>query len=188
MPIFSLHDLELIGLKVYPYQLSNWVDKNYLIKLKNGLYTFRGNVEKLKCEQISFYLYQPSYISLEKALSHYGLIPEMVYNCTSVTPKITRTFRNELGVFIFKHIKKELFFGYQQQCDNNDELPYLMAEPEKALLDYLYFNLPQLKDKKDVEELRINEIILKDLNKSKIKKYAQPFQNTNMQKILKLLL
>ena len=63
-----------------------------------------------------------------------------------------------------------------------------MAEPEKALLDYLYFNLPQLKDKKDVEELRINEIILKDLNKSKIKKYAQPFQNTNMQKILKLLL
>lgn len=93
-PIFSRNDLALSGYNVLDYQLSLWVKKGYLIRLKNGLYAFSREKEKLRSEVIAFLLYQPSYLSLESALAWYGFIPEIVYAYTSITARITRTFEN----------------------------------------------------------------------------------------------
>jgi len=184
--IFSLQDLKIMGLKVYPYQLSVWVKKAYLIKLKNGLYLFADKQDSILIEQLAFNIYQPSYISLEWALSGYGLIPEMVYNATSITSKTTREYKNDLGTFIYKHIKKELFFGYQKISKNNQI--HLLAEPEKALLDYLYFNASKIKNKNDIEGLRLNNFNLQKLDKKKIKKYSKYFPlKYNIENILKLI-
>ena len=184
-PIFSLQDLRLLNLQVYPYQLSKWADKGYLIKLKNGLYIFAEKKAAVKNENIAFNLYQPSYVSMEWALAKYGLIPEIVYNCTSVTAKTTRTFQNAFGVFSFRHIKKELFFGYQK-IENNGQ-PYLMAEPEKALVDYLYLNSSKIVNRDDVDELRLNEFGLKKLDQSKIKKFSFAANNKKLNSALKLV-
>ncbi len=184
-PIFSLQDLKLLKLQVYPYQLSMWTKKNYLVKVKNGLYALSEKKKTLRNEYIAFNLYQPSYVSLEWALSKYGLIPEMVYNCTSVTTKTTRTFQNLFGLFSFRHIKKELFFGYKKINDNGQV--YLIAEPEKALFDYLYLNLSKIKNQADVDELRLNEFEIKKLNKSKIKKFNSLANNKKLDLILKLI-
>lgn len=184
-PIFSLQDLKLLKLKVYPYQLSMWNKKGYLIKVKNGLYVLSEKKNELSNEFISFNLYQPSYVSLEWALSKYGLIPEMVYNCTSVTTKTTRVFKNSFGFFSFRHIKKELFFGYKTVNDKGEV--YLIAEPEKALFDYLYLNLSKIKNQADINELRLNEFEIKKLNKSKIKKFSSLANNKKLDKILKLI-
>jgi len=152
--IFSLQDLKIMGLKVYPYQLSVWVKKAYLIKLKNGLYLFADKQDSILIEQLAFNIYQPSYISLEWALSGYGLIPEMVYAKTAITTKTTRKFSNDFGNFTYHHILPKLFFGYIPTETAVGK--YLVAEPEKAILDYFYFNLGKLNDRKDIEELRIN--------------------------------
>lgn len=184
--IFSLQDLRLSGLKVYPYQLSSWVKSGNIIKLKNGLYVFSDKVDDIKNEHIAFYLYQPSYISLEWALSKYGLIPEMVYNCTSITAKPTRIFKNKFGVFSYRSVKKELFFGYEKI--NNDSQVYLMAEPEKALFDYAYLNASKIKDRGDIEELRLNEFTIKDLNQKKLKTYFQAAKSKKIMNIYKLII
>lgn len=184
-PIFSLRDLKLAELKVYPYQLSEWTKKGYLIKLKNGIYALAEKKTSLMSEHIAFNLYQPSYVSLEWALSKYGLIPEMVYNCTSVTAKTTKTFKNEFGVFIFKRIKKELFFGYNKI--NKDGQIYLIAEPEKALADYAYLNSSRINNRDDIKELRLNEFALKELDKKKLKKYFLAANNKKIMKIFNLL-
>jgi len=44
-PVFSRNDLELSGHKVLDYQLSLWVKKGYLLRLKNGLYAFSREKE-----------------------------------------------------------------------------------------------------------------------------------------------
>ncbi|HHE45906.1 MAG TPA: hypothetical protein ENL05_00960, partial [Candidatus Moranbacteria bacterium] len=75
-PIFSLNDLQLEKLTIFPYQLREWSKKGYIIKLKNGIYAFSNQSSEILIEHISFILYQPSYISLEWALANYGLIPE----------------------------------------------------------------------------------------------------------------
>ncbi len=185
-PIFSLQDLKLTGLNIYPYQLSEWSKKGYIIKLKNGVYALAEKKELLKSEYIAFNLYQPSYVSLEWALAKYGLIPEMVYNCTSVTTKTTRVFKNEFGMFSFKRVKQELFFGYNKINDNG--LVYLMAEPEKALADYVYLNSSRINNKEDIQELRLNEFALKGLSRKKLKKYFLAADNKKIMKILKLLI
>ena len=60
-PIFSKHEISLSGKQIYDYQLTRWVKKGYLLKLKNGIYAFNRDYEKIKGEEIASVLYQPSY-------------------------------------------------------------------------------------------------------------------------------
>lgn len=86
-------------------------------------------------EFIANQLVFPSYISLEYALSYHNLIPERVYQVTSITSKKTTEFENAFGVFTYHNLKPGLFFGYRGTEDENG-LQVLIAEKEKALLDY----------------------------------------------------
>lgn len=109
----------------------------------------------------------------------------MVYNCTSVTAKTTRTFQNSFGLFSFRHMKKELFFGYKKINDNGQV--YLIAEPEKALFDYVYLNLSKINGQEDIDELRLNKFELKKLNKNKIKKFSSFANNKKLDLTLRLI-
>lgn len=167
-PVFSIHDLNMKGLGFYSSQLSSWASKGLLIKLKNGIYLIADRKNEISNEYIASKIYQPSYISLEWVLSRIGLIPEMVYNVTSITSRTSRNYKNALGAFIYKHVKKEFFFDYSKI--KKDGQVFFVATPEKALLDFLYLNSSKIKTKEDVEELRFNNDVLKKMNKTKIKK------------------
>jgi len=180
-PIFSKNDILLAGKKMYGYQLTQWVKKGYLLKLKNGIYAFVKDYEKIKGEEVASALYQPSYLSLESALSFYGFIPEMVYAFISVTGKINRTFNNKFGHFIYRHIKSELFWGYREIKTDNSR--YLLAEPEKAVLDYLYLNLSNINNTADFETIRFNVYQLKEtLNREKFSTYLRAFGIKKLEK------
>ena len=185
--IFTKQDIRLIGGRVFSYQLSLWIKQGYIIKIKNGLYVFEDKSNNIEPEELSQKIYSPSYISLEKALSIYGIIPETVYGITCITAKTTREFNNYLGNYQYKHIKKNLFFGYEEVKGKN--IPYLIASPEKAILDFLYFNLTKIKTAKDMESFRFNkENIANLISKSKLNDYLAFFENDKMGIAVKLLL
>ena len=187
MPYFSLQDLRLLGEKVFGYQLSLWQKQGYLVKIKNGLYAFEEELPNIKPEEIASLLYSPSYISLEKALSGYGFIPEMVYAVTAVTPRTTRRFKNKIGNFIYRHLKPALFFGYQEI--RNDNFKYLLAEPEKALLDFIYLNSHKMKSIEDVSAFRFNvKAMKKAISPKKMTNYLKLFNNPAMAKIIRLIM
>mgnify|MGYP001237931797 CR=1 FL=1 len=180
-PVFSRNDLALSGHKVFDYQLGLWVKKGYLIRLKKGLYAFRREKERLRGEEIAFLLCQPSYLSLESALAWYGFIPEIVHAYTSVTVRVTRSFENPWGRFTYRHIKRELFWGYVEMKTEGG--PFLLAEPEKALLDYLYLNLPQIRSESDFANIRLNEELMKKtLDRGKFLKYLGVFGGKKMER------
>lgn len=153
-PIFSLLDI----LKMVPdfnrIQLDRWEKKRYLIKIKKGFYCFS---QKKNERDFLFYsankIYSPSYVSLEMALKFYGFIPEEIFQITSVSTKKTADFQTPLGNFTYRQIKPSLYFGYRLVEFGQQKL--LIAEPEKAILDYLYLH-PRLKTMDDFEEMRIN--------------------------------
>ncbi len=120
-------------------QVTQWVRKNLLLQLRRGVYILKGNRNKISKFALAQILYNPSYISLSTAMSFYGLIPDAVEQITSITTKKTYQFKNEFGVFTFSHIKKEAFTSFVHQKDENG-LDYFIAQPEKALVDYIYFN------------------------------------------------
>jgi predicted transcriptional regulator of viral defense system len=185
-PIFSIQDIKLMGYKVISSQLSSYAKKGQIVRLKNGLYLIADKKNTAVIENIALKMYEPSYISLEWALSMYGIIPEIVYNVTSITTKATRKFKNGFGLFIYKTIKRNLFWGYKKEEKNNQM--YLIAEPEKALLDYIYFNLSKIKKTEAIDELRLNKSVIRGLNQTKLKKYQKIFNNKKINKIIQEIL
>lgn len=112
-------------------------------------------------------LYRPSYVSMESALSRYNIIPEGVFQVSSCTTLKTNSFDTPIGNFSYRHLKPSLFFGYR--LEEWGEYRYTIAEPEKALIDYLYLH-HEVKEPKDFEALRWNpleinnQISMKKLN------------------------
>ncbi len=121
-------------------QLTRWTRAGYLIPLRRGLHTVAEPFRKqpLSIPELANAIYSPSYLSLEWALSQYGLIPEAVPVFTSVTSRVTRSFKNPLGRFEYRHIQMELFTGFTRRKLLGADI--YMAQPEKALLDFLYFS------------------------------------------------
>ena len=127
-------------------QFNRWHKKGLIIKLKRGVYLFNASDRKVDPSLIFLanQLYAPSYVSLEFALNYYGLIPERVADATSVSTKKTMRLKNELGVFIYQHIKPEAFRGFRMLKEERGS-SLLLAEPEKAVVDFLYLNLNKFK-------------------------------------------
>ena len=173
-PYFSRGDHLLDGQKLFDYQISLWVKKGNLLCLKNGMYAFAKDKEKIKGEEIASFLYEPSYLSLESALAWHGFIPEMVYAYVSLTARINRKFTNDFGTFLYRHIKPELFWGYKEIKTEHGH--FLLAEPEKALLDYLYLNLSKIRNEADFDNIRFNMDTIKEkLDADKFLKYHSAF-------------
>lgn len=64
-----------------------------------------------------------------------------------------------------------------------------MAEPEKALLDYLYLNSGRINNKTDILELRLNFEIFYDIIESiKLFSYLKYYQSKKLNKLINLIL
>lgn len=112
--------------------------KGELIGLKRGLYVVSPDDtgKNFSLGLVANHIYGPSYVSLEYALRHYGLIPEAVYTVTSITTRHTRSFENSLGRFSYRCVSATWFpIGVTTELENG--VRYMIATPEKALCDTL---------------------------------------------------
>ena len=157
--------------------LTRWIKKGYLIRLRQGCFAFSEYKNK---PDYSLYfanrIYRPSYISLHTALAFYGMIPEAVVQITSVTSLKTASFSNDFGEYSYNSVKENLMFGYclKLMADNRT---IQFATPEKALLDLLYL-YSFYDNEQELEELRLDEDYLHDdLNKDLLKEYCTKFQS-----------
>lgn len=182
--VFSIQDIK----KAFPgfdtRRLVEWQQKGYLCKVINRWYAFTDVSEDGFSEEYLAYwtanrIYAPSYLSLETALSHHGLIPEGVYTITSVSSRKTQTFNTPLGHFTYRRVKPALFFGYQ--IIDWQGFPIRMADREKVILDYLYLN-PHLRSSDDWEGLRLNADTLGALNRTRLYDYLTLFANRALEK------
>jgi predicted transcriptional regulator of viral defense system len=178
------------NLQVLRNQLTQWQKKGLIIKLKKGLYILNEKDRKFNPSNIFIAnaLYSPSYISSEYALAYYDLIPEKVETITSCTTKKTTIFENPMGTFSYQHLKSELFFGFKRITDEN-EFTVFIAEPEKAVLDFIYLNLQEFKNKgEDIFDLSYRLQNLERLKKGKLQKLARLYKNRTFQGVIKNLL
>lgn len=120
-------------------QLSRLTASGRLLQLRRGLYALAPPYRKVKPHPflIANYIMRPSYVSLQSALAHYGIIPEHVPVVTSITAARQGLWNTPLGDFSYRHVKTSFFFGYRME-DVGWGQAALIAIPEKALLDLLY--------------------------------------------------
>ena len=172
--IFSYDDLALFcpgeGESTLKKMIYRWRKKGWIVSLKKGLYELTYpkdfNVPDMYTANK---LYNPSYVSLETALSNYSIIPEVSMAVTSITTKTTRKFKNKHGLFLYRSIKPLAFTGYYVEKHGNFDI--LIASPEKALIDYLYFKTYRNRSFNPKEERLDKDAVLR-LKRRKLDKYA----------------
>jgi len=187
-PVLTGRDAVRLGNRQTMYnQLINWQRKGLLVQLRRGLYVLGKTERKIEPSSlfVSGQMYSPSYISLEYALGLYGLIPEMVVEITSVTTKNPARFQNEFGKFSYQHIKRAAFRGFLTERDKAG-LAYFIAEPEKAVADFIYLNLPRFKaGDKEIFSQSYRFQNLDSLNLEKLTSYAAFFGNAKLDDVMR---
>lgn len=178
--LFTFEESCVVAFKTPPstlkVQLHQWKAAGEILPLKKGLYMFADGDADVA--DIAGALCQPSYISLEYALNHYGLLPDIPFAVTLVTTKTTRKFKTTRGQFTCQKIPIRAFLGFNPKT--------LMAEREKAIVDYLYLNQHRLVPEGHFwEEMRWQN--LGEVKFQNAKKFARCFKSNKLDILLESL-
>jgi len=151
-------------------QLSRWVKAGRLIKLARGRYVLAPPYRKVDppLEYVANRLVYPSYVSFERALGWYGLIPETAAVVASATTGRPRVVENALGTFRYRHVHRRLFWGYETIIHQQQEC--VIALPEKAILDLFYFRRG-VATLAEIREMRLQS--LDALDPDRLRAFAQ---------------
>ena len=139
-------------------KISRLVESGLLKRIKKGVYYLEGR--EPDSFEIANVLYEPSYLSLETALNYYGILVQTPYIIFSITTKRAKKFIFNNIEYHYLQINKKYFKGYRKEKD------FLIATPEKALVDTLYF-MALGKTEVDIDELNL-ELVDKNILKSYI--------------------
>ncbi len=154
--------------------LHRYKKQGFIVQLKQGSYVFPDVLPP--DVYVANKLYSPSYVSLECALSYHGVIPETVYEITSVTTKATRRFETLGKAFSYRKIKKTAYTGYEIQKQQG--LTFNIADPEKAFVDTNYLRLKN-------KQKPISRFNKEKINPEKALRYAKLFDNMKLISIIK---
>jgi predicted transcriptional regulator of viral defense system len=165
-------------------QFSRWTKQGKLIQLKRGFYLLALVYRKVPAYElyIASLLTAPSYISLEKALEFHNLIPEGVPVFSCVTTKRPAELNTPMGRFSYRHIKPELFWGYQAMTLNGQT--GFVASPEKALLDFFYFKNVEV-SMDYLVEMRLQNV--EEINVEKLIEYAKRFNKPKLRRVAEVI-
>jgi len=158
---------------IYAHRLTK---AGILQQVYKGVYVLADqpyDVKKLACQ-----IYYPSYVSLQTALSIYGVINQGTYDVTLVTTRRTKQI-NVNGVTLrYFRIKPHLFFGYS--VDNSTATAVL----EKAILDTLYF---VVFGKLHIDLTEWDPYVLKDVKKARLREFLRQYSTPARARLQKKL-
>ena len=152
------------------------VQQGLLTRLKRGIYIPGSRLHIATPEPflLANHLSGPSYVSLQAALSWHGLIPERVYEISSVTTQKSKVYQTPEGKFTYTHLPLPYYAYGIRQVELAKDQSALVASGEKALCDLVVTTpgilLRSVLQTKELllEDLRMDENLLHNLDVSKI--------------------
>ncbi len=169
--LFSLSDLVLLtgdrrsSLSV---QLSRLVASGVIERPARGWYA--NPFTPPSDEEVAMVIREPSYLSLEYALSRHGILSQQARVLTLVTTRLPYTFRTGDRVFEYHQVKRSLFRGYRREGE------VLVAEPEKALLDLIYVRYVRGRDMaRGTLDSLVDDMYLEELDVGVLSRHAELF-------------
>ncbi len=175
--VYSTADLAVLLDRAEPARVTEAIRAllrdGLLLKVRRGLYVDRLN--GYRPEVVGQRWLAPTYLSAETGLDKLGLCATGIAAYTYVTPRLIphknlarRAFDGHL--FVYRHLAKHLFFGYRSEGG------VLLAEPEKAVLDFLYFIF-----KKHRSAIAPEDIDYTRLNLAVYRRYLRAFRQRGFQ-------
>lgn len=139
--IFTTHEISMSSgksLSVVTQALNNLVKEGFAIKIYRGVW-MRGGGEAVSPYAVIPYLFprHRAYISFVSALHLHGIIEQIPQVTTLASTDHSRIIRTNVGVFYTHHIAPSFFAGFGWY---KGTASFLIADPEKALVDSLYLS------------------------------------------------
>lgn len=150
--------------------MSRLVKKGDIHRIFRGIYAI--DIAEVDWENFACETYCPSYVSFESALATHNILSQKPVHITLATYNRSKRAAAKDKNIIYHHIKKNLFWGFAKKGS------YLLADPEKSLLDLIYLSLRGYA-KFDSEEIDFGFI-----NKKKLDKYLKIFNISKIDNII----
>jgi hypothetical protein len=173
-------------------KISEMIRSGELLALRRGLYVPGPELDLPIPDLflVANHLRGPSYISLESALSHWGLIPERVHEISSVTIKTTKTYDTPIGRFSYEHLTTPYYSFGIRSVRLTEFQTALIASPEKALCDKIILTsgvlLRSVSQTMDflLDDLRMDEDSLRQFNLTSIQSWIEDAPKKNSLQML----
>jgi len=120
-----------------------------------------------------------AYISLESALREYGISTQSPRTITCVTTERPGDFNSRSIRISYRGISPRLYWGFLRKQTLYGS--YLIAEPEKAILDWIYLGL------RNGVPPALDELDFANVSRTKLLEYARRFSSSTFQYILPTL-
>ena len=140
-PVFTTHELAALSGKSMSgtVQMLNFLEREgFIFKIYRGVWAEVGN-EHLSPYTAIPYLFprHRAYVSFVSALNLYGIIDQIPQVITLASTVHTRIIKTKIGTFSVHKIAPSFFDGFDWYRGTGN---FLIAEPEKALVDSLYLS------------------------------------------------
>lgn len=170
-------------------KIGRMVEKGEYLPIMRGLYETDPEASPYSLVNA---LHSPAYISFERALCEYSLIPEFVpaFCCATIDSNRTIEYETPFGYFQYQNIPAAAFhLGICIMTDYDTD--YWCATPEKAVCDTLY-KLPASKNVQDLvflmfEDMRFDEDGINKLNLEDIRIMSKAYHCKNIELLCKYL-
>ena len=163
------------------------IAKGELIHIRRGLYHLAKRYQRKNPNlfELAQWIYGPSYISFESALSYHGCIPESVYTVTSACYRNAKEFRTPSGIFIYKRIPYSMLYLGVERVESKTST-FFMASPLKAVVDYVYAYRKCWRGINPlIKSLRIEQYTIEQWDYSMLDEFKEVYTNYRVQKFLK---
>jgi hypothetical protein len=177
-------------------KISEMIKSGELVSLRRGLYVPGPELDLPLPDSfvVANHLRGPSYISLESALSYWNLIPERVYEISSVTTKTSKTYNTAIGRFSFQHLPTPYYSFGIRSVRLTEFQTALIASPEKAICDKIVLTsgilLRSVSQTMDflIDDMRMDEEQLQNLDISTIQSWVEDApKRTSLQMLVNTL-
>jgi len=164
--------LEISSESTFYNLIDRLAQNDVLNRIEKGKYRLKdANIHEY---QIANFIYRPSYISFESALSFYGILSQFPQSIYSSTTKRSQEKITANKHYIYHHLKKDCFGGYLKKEE------FLIATPEKALVDQIYLV------SKGIKNIDIDGLNLAKINIDEFNDWKEIFpQNRKFKKLIK---
>jgi hypothetical protein len=165
-----------------PYdKINELVKQELLVQVKRGVFIPGPQLSIAAPEKmlLANHMWGPSYVSSDSALSHWGLIPERVYETLSMTTNLAKTYKTPVGRFRYIRLPLPYYSFGIHRVELASRQMALIASKEKALCDKIIttqrLKLRSVKQAREylTEDLRISRASLRELNADVINDYLK---------------
>jgi predicted transcriptional regulator of viral defense system len=141
-PVFKTREISIasgISLSTATQALTALEVKGVILKASRGLWCLQiGNAKPSAYSLVPFLVPGRAYVSFISALHLHGVIEQIPQSITLASTGHTKTIRTKLGIFFIHRITPSFFKGFGWYKGDGS---FLVAEPEKALVDCLYLSV-----------------------------------------------